>query len=129
VAESGAPATEQRARRRHGCGTIRLTRLSLTTAPRTYFAWIHDVSEHGIGLDVVAPVAIGAEFVFTLKFGIRAKIRLYAQVVHATPIGHFYRLGCRFTLPLRPATLATLCGTSAERSAKSRRERQSDNMD
>jgi hypothetical protein len=104
-----APAVEQRSRPRHCCGTITLTRMSLAAAERTYFAWVHDISEHGIGLDVLAPLPTGADLIFEMKRGEdAANLRLYARVVHATPAGTFYRLGCRFTRPLRPRVLASV---------------------
>lgn len=101
---------EQRARGRHLCGTITLAKLSLPAAAEaTYFAWVHDISESGIGLDLLGRVAAGVEIVFELKgSGDSEKIRLHAQVIHATPVGSFYRLGCRFTSPLRPSVLAAI---------------------
>ena len=102
-------AAEQRSRPRHCCGTITLTRLSMPAAERAHFAWVHDVSENGIGLDVLGPLAAGVELVFELQRGDGdEKIRLYARVVHATPAGAFYRLGCRLTRPLRPGVLASI---------------------
>lgn len=104
---SGPPAVEQRSRQRHCCGTITFTRMSLAAAERTHFAWVHDISEDGIGLEVLGPLAAGVHLVFELKRGDDEKrIRLHARVVHATPAGAFYRLGCRFTRPLRPEVLA-----------------------
>ena len=107
---AAAAESEQRSRPRHTCGTVTLTRLSVSAAADlTYFAWVHDISDSGIGLDVLGKLGAGVEIVFELKgSGDNEKIRLHAQVVHATPVGAFYRLGCRFTTPLRPAVLATI---------------------
>jgi hypothetical protein len=104
--------SEQRSRPRQLCGTITLTKLSLpAVADVTYFAWVHDISENGIGLDLLGRLGTGVEIVFELKgSGDNEKIRLHAQVIHATPVGSFYRLGCRFTSPLRPSVLATIVG-------------------
>ncbi len=101
---AAAPMVEQRSRPRHCCGTITLTRLSLAAVERTHFAWVHDISEEGIGLDVLGPLAVGADLVFEMRGSGQdaKKIRLYARVVHATPTGTFYRLGCRFTPPAAP---------------------------
>jgi PilZ domain len=103
------PTVDHRNRRRQGCGTITLTRLHLAAVDRTYFAWVHDISEEGVGLEVLAPLGAGVDFAFELKRGEdEQKVRLYARVVHATPAGAFYRLGCRFTRPLRPTLLANI---------------------
>jgi PilZ domain len=101
---------EHRAQKRHLGGTITLTRLSLTAVDdASYFAWVHDISETGIGLDVLGRLGAGVNIVFELKgSGENEKIRLRAQVIHATPVGSLFRLGCRFTRPLRPAVLATI---------------------
>jgi hypothetical protein len=102
--------SEQRTRPRHLSGTITLTRVSIAAAEElTYFAWVHDVSQEGIGLDMLGRLATGVDIVFELKGSAgHEKIRLKAQVIHATPVGSFYRLGCKFTLPLRPAVLAAI---------------------
>jgi hypothetical protein len=109
-AAATADDMDLRSRPRHLCGTIALTRLSLPAAADvTYFAWVHDISEHGIGLDLLGRLGAGVEIIFELKgSGDNEKIRLHAQVVHTTAVGSFYRLGCRFTAPLRPAVLATI---------------------
>jgi PilZ domain len=101
---------EKRSRPRHLSGTITLTRLSLATVDdASYFAWVHDISESGIGLDVLGRLGAGVDIVFELKgSGENEKIRLHAQVIHATPVGTFFRLGCKFTRPLRPAVLAAV---------------------
>jgi hypothetical protein len=109
------PGAEQRAHPRYACGTVTLTRVSLTATDITYFAWVHDISAHGIGLDVLAPLNAGTDIVFDLKRGGEdARIRLYAQVIHATPIGPFFRLGCKLTRPLRPWMLANLLHKTRE---------------
>jgi hypothetical protein len=103
------PTADQRSRPRQGCSTITLTRLHLAAVERTYFAWVHDISEEGVGLEVLAPLGAGVDFAFELKRGEdEQKVRLYARVVHATQAGAFYRLGCRFTRPLRPTLLANI---------------------
>jgi hypothetical protein len=101
---------EQRSQLRHVCGKITLTRLSLSAVSEAaYFAWVHDISDSGIGLDVLGRLGAGVDIVFELKgSGENEKIRLHAQVIHATPVGKFFRLGCKFTRPLRPAVLATI---------------------
>jgi hypothetical protein len=104
-----APAgAEQRTRPGYPCGTITLTRLSLASSSRrSYFAWVHDVSEGGIGLDVLVHLAVGAEIVFELR-GAGANVRLHAKIVHSTPVGSYYRLGCKFTRPVRRDALTAL---------------------
>jgi hypothetical protein len=110
-AAATADDLDLRSRPRHLCGTIALTKLSLPAAAVTYFAWVHDISESGIGLDLLSRLGAGAEIVFELKGSTdNEKIRLHAQVVHTTAVGAFYRLGCRFMAPLRPAVLATIMG-------------------
>jgi PilZ domain len=100
---------EQRARPRYACGSVTLARLALSATEATYFAWVHDLSEDGIGLDVLTPLAPGVDIVFNLKNGPEdAPIRLYAQVIHATSVGPFYRVGCRFVRPLQPWMLGKL---------------------
>jgi hypothetical protein len=101
---------EQRSRPRHFCGTITLTRLSLAAVDgASYFGWVHDISDSGIGLDVLGRLGAGVDIVFELKgSGENEKIRLHAQVIHATPVGTYFRLGCKFKRPLRPAVLATI---------------------
>jgi hypothetical protein len=112
VSPQPAPAPggpEHRAQQRHYAGRIFLTRVSLPGTDISYFAWVHDVSETGIGLDLLTPLSPGTDIAFELRgTGTFEKVRVYAQVVHATPVGPFYRLGCRFTLPLRPSVLATI---------------------
>jgi len=109
MANSIANDLEQRSRPRHLCGTITLTRLALAAVDEvSYFAWVHDISEDGIGLDVLAALGTGVDIVFELGSGANEKMRLHAQVIHATPVGSFYRLGCKFTLPLRPSVLAAI---------------------
>lgn len=101
---------EHRSRPRYVSGKITLTRLSLAAVnDATYFAWVHDISDSGIGLDVLGRLGAGVDIVFELKGSSEnEKIRLHAQVIHATPVGKFFRLGCKFTRPLRPAVLATI---------------------
>src|SRR5262245_36092467 len=84
-----AHGVEQRNRPRHCCGTITLTRVSVAGAERTHFAWVHDISEDGIGLDVLGPLAVGTDLIFEMKCGgeEERRVRLYAHVVHATPSG------------------------------------------
>src|SRR5260370_31196211 len=101
---------DNRSEPRHLGGTITLTRLSLAAVDdASYFAWVHDISETGIGLDVLGRLRAGVNIVFELK-GSREneKIRLHAQVIYATPVGTLFCLGCRFTRPLRPAVLDTI---------------------
>jgi hypothetical protein len=99
------PGADQRVHQRRLCGIMIFTRLSLPGINNTAFAWIHDISESGIGLDVLGPLATGVELVFELKREVGRTIRIYAQVVHATHAGSFCRLGCRLTRPLRPMVL------------------------
>jgi hypothetical protein len=101
---------DNRSRPRHACGTITLTRLSLAAIDdASCFAWVHDISENGIGLDVLGRLGAGVDLVFELKgSGENEKIRLHARVIHATRSGKFFRLGCKFTRPLRPAVLETI---------------------
>jgi hypothetical protein len=110
MADPDADKLDHRSRPRHLSGTITLTRLSLAAAEDlSYFAWVHDISQEGIGLDLLGPLSAGVNIVFELKGSAdQEKIRLKAQVVHATAVGSFYRLGCRFTLPLRPSVLAAI---------------------
>jgi hypothetical protein len=110
MADALATDLEHRSRPRHLCGTITLTRLALAAADDvSYFAWVHDIAENGIGLDVLAALGTGVDIVFELKGNsANEKIRLHAQVIHATPVGSFYRLGCKFTLPLRQSVLAAI---------------------
>jgi len=60
-------AADQRKHRRHCCGKVTLTRLSLPATETPMYAWVHDISETGIGLDVLNPLPAGAELVFELK--------------------------------------------------------------
>jgi hypothetical protein len=101
---------DQRAHRRHCCGTLMFTRLSLPGVNNSAFAWVHDISESGMGLDVLSPLTAGVGLVFELKRENSRTIRVYAQVVHATLAGSFYRLGCRLTRPLRPSVLRDVMG-------------------
>jgi hypothetical protein len=96
---------DQRAHRRHCCGTVTFARLSLPHAQTSLFAWIHDISETGIGLDVLNPLPAGVDLVFELKRERRPAIQIHAQVVHATPTSAFYRLGCKLTRSLRRTVL------------------------
>ena len=114
-ADGPAPARdgdepENRSRPRHVSGTITLTRMSLAAVDEaSYFAWVHDISENGIGLDVLGRLGTGVDLIFELKgSGENEKIRVHAQVIHATRSGKFFRLGCKFTRPLRPAVLETI---------------------
>jgi hypothetical protein len=113
IAQSAAPGqvpaeADQREHPRYGFGTITLTRLCVGATELSYFAWVHDISESGIGLDVVKPLGAGADIIFELKCTGERKVRVYAQVVHATPAGPFYRLGCKFTRRLRPWVLRAI---------------------
>jgi hypothetical protein len=108
--KNNADAQEQRSRPRQLCGTITLTKMSLpAAADATYFAWVHDISESGIGLDMLGRLGIGVEIALELKGSDDTeKICLHAKVIHATQVGSLYRLGCRFMVPLRPSVLATI---------------------
>ncbi len=110
AAESMPPpdGADHRTCPRYGYGTVTLTRVGLARAGAACFAWIHDLCEHGIGLDVLAPLAAGVNIVVELKRGGGLKLRMRAQVVHATPVGSFFRLGCQFKRALRPGVLASI---------------------
>src|SRR5256885_2237818 len=88
---------DQRTHLRHCCGTVTFARLSLPTAKGSLFAWVHDISETGIGLDVLNPLPAGVDLVFELKRDKQKAIQVHAQVVHSTPTNAFYRLGCKLT--------------------------------
>jgi hypothetical protein len=108
--KNNADTQEQRLRPRQLCGTITLIKMSLpAAADTTYFAWVHDISESGIGLDMLGRLGIGVEIALELKGSDDTEhIRLHAKVIHATQVGSLYRLGCRFVVPLRPSVLARI---------------------
>jgi hypothetical protein len=104
-----AKKSNMRARPRYGAGTVTLTRVALASTTVKYFAWVHDISETGIGLDVLGPLGAGAELIFELKSsGPEQRIRFHARVMHATRVGLFYRLGCRFIKSLQPTTMTAI---------------------
>ena len=112
----GQPMLKATHRPRYCCGTVTLTRVALAAADVAYFAWVHDISESGIGLDVLAPMATGVDLVFELKRGAgNDKLRVNAQVIHATAVGPFYRVGCKFT-----CRCGVRCGAILQQSTRRR---------
>lgn len=79
AAESMPPpdGADHRTCPRYGYGTVTLTRVGLARAGAACFAWIHDLCEHGIGLDVLAPLAAGVNIVVELKRGGGLKLHMH----------------------------------------------------
>jgi hypothetical protein len=106
---AGRTESDLRAAHRYGGGTVTLARLARAGASSSRFAWLHDISETGLGLDVLLPLSSGTDIVFEMRGSCEGeRIRLHARVVHATRAGEFCRLGCRLTEPLPPALLSSI---------------------
>jgi hypothetical protein len=107
-APKSSRGADQRTQPRYCSGTVTLTRVALSAPEKSYFAWIHDVSEEGVGLDLLSALPVGARLVFELSPGMGRPIRFRARVMHTTVAGSFYRVGCKLVRPLRPSVMQDL---------------------
>jgi hypothetical protein len=102
------PTGERRAAVRYRCGPAALVTVHLPGASARLEAWACDVSDQGIGLNLLDPVEVGMPVVLLLgDQQLTAAIELTARVMHATQEdGGLWRIGCAFDRPLDPETLS-----------------------
>jgi hypothetical protein len=76
----------------------------------TLEAWIHNLSETGIGLNLSRPLDPGVALIVRMRGPAQeGQVALAARVVHCSPEGDgSWRVGCVFDQRLKPEALAAL---------------------
>ncbi len=102
-------AMQRRTAVRYRCALATPGWLSLADGS-TLEAWIHNLSETGIGLNVARPLEPGTPLVVRMRGPAReGLVALPGRVVHSTAEADgSWRIGCAFDQRLRPEALAAL---------------------
>ncbi len=95
---------------RYRCHLATLGRLIFPASGESREAWVHNLSDSGIGLNLTEPLAAGTEVLIRLSGNSRdVTLKLPARVVHATQeVDGSWRVGCTFAGKLSPEVLETL---------------------
>jgi hypothetical protein len=101
---------KRRASVRYRSNLATLGQLFFPDNGQTWEAWVHNLSECGIGLNLNQPLEPGANIVIRLKGQSDfIMLQLPARVVHATQeVDGTWRVGCEFEKKLSPEDLDTL---------------------
>jgi c-di-GMP-binding flagellar brake protein YcgR len=107
----GAPKPTARSNRR---ATVRY-RCAPATTGKVYAdhdhefirAWIVDLSQTGIGMQLGKPIELGRHVVIVMRSNDNSKtMELSARVAHSHELPHNeWHIGCEFTIPLTPEEL------------------------
>jgi hypothetical protein len=101
--------TDQRNTVRHLCSWPIAIQVLSDPAWQRVRVQIRDVSVAGVGLLSVKPLDVGTRLALEWNFGPPDQWKtLPARVVHATPDGDRFLIGCRFDTPLGPDDLDTI---------------------
>jgi hypothetical protein len=101
---------KRRAAIRYRSALATLGKLIFPESTETWDAWISNLSETGVGLNLSAALEAGRPLVLLLKLPTqRLTLRLPARVIHSTPeVDGTWRVGCEFANKLTPEELDAL---------------------
>ena len=95
---------------RYHCALATLGHLLFPDSGEHQQAWVFNLSEKGIGLNLQQPLELDTSLVIKLKSPVHDKaIKMAARVIHATPEADgSWRVGCQLLEPLTPDMLEEL---------------------
>ena len=95
----------RRAAKRYRCTGSNWARLYVVETGTNLEAWAHDLSEHGIALDLPYRLDVGCVVVVRMLCLQRTCVVMRARVTRVTPRCGEWRTGCEFERPLDPTTV------------------------
>jgi hypothetical protein len=103
-------SVKRRAAVRYRSNLATLGQLFFPDSGETWEAWVHNLSESGIGLNLSRPLTMGGKIVIRLKgTPDYIMLQLPARVIHATQeVDGTWRVGCEFEQKLNADELETL---------------------
>ena len=103
-------AQNRRASIRYRCAPATLGKIISTDDHEMQRAWVLDLSQKGIGMQVARPIESGRLVIIAMKSNIDAKIfELPAHIVYCNPLAHGeWHAGCELITPLTPEELEQL---------------------
>jgi hypothetical protein len=93
---------KRRKSRRFRCHLATIGRVQFPDKDISFDAFVYNLSEGGIGLNMAAPLEAGQEIVIRIRVpGETEPSLLHARVAHATQeVDRSWRIGCEFKTPL-----------------------------
>lgn len=103
---------KRRRSRRFRCGLATLGRIQFPNRSDILDAFVYNLSENGIGLNMTESLNSGQEIVIRIRVANETQpIQLTAHVMHCTQeLDRSWRVGCEFTNPLSPELVDKILG-------------------
>lgn len=103
---------KRRRSRRFRCGLATLGRVHFPQREESLDAFVYNLSEHGIGLNMSESLPSGQEIIIRIRVEDEPKpYELKARVMHSTQeVDRTWRVGCEFDDPIHPDHLEKILG-------------------
>ena len=103
------PPVRRRATIRYRCHLASPARLAPEATGGVKLAWVHNLSERGVGLLLQAPVDVGVLLDIDLLTAVGGHIPVCGRVAHATQrLDGSWLIGCELQQPLDPSDVEAL---------------------